>query len=364
MKDLIALEGVGVCYKEGAFFTPQSTNWVLDNVSFSVKPGETLGIVGRNGAGKSTLLRLLADIIRPDRGVVTRRGGVTCSLLTLQLGFNSFLSGRENAINGGMLLGASREHMESALQEIKDFSGLGNSFDMPLSSYSSGMRARLGFSVALQAEPEILLIDEALGVGDHEFRQKSSEMMREWIRSDKTVIFVSHDTSAIGSLCDRAIWLESGQVACEGEPNEILAHYYTYDKVVQGIASDMGVPELAVRKSDFGRDPLKKLNQFKLDLRGDRVLEEKKYLDNASEGVEYYVPYKRPATSLLFEEECGRVVWVEGIHEVVSGGWDLVDRYEEYQQLAGQLAARLRQDKEEFCRGKLSRDMVRLLSSG
>ena len=163
----------------------------LQDISLDLYQGETLGIIGRNAAGKSTLLRLIAGIIRQDRGLFVHRAQST-ALLSLQAGFVPYLSGRENAIVSGLLLGLRRAEVEDKMQDIIDFSELGDFIDLPLSSYSSGMRARMGFAVAYQVDPDILLIDETLGDGDEAFQAKSSRAMHERIRSDRTIVLVSH----------------------------------------------------------------------------------------------------------------------------------------------------------------------------
>ena len=198
--------------------------WALKDVSFEVHRGEALGIIGRNGAGKSTLMRVLAGIIRPDRGRFVNHG-CRVSLLSLQAGFIPHLTGRENAILSGMLLGLPRKAVEARLPAIIEFAELEEFIDQPVYTYSSGMSARLGFSTAIQVDPEVLLIDEVLGVGDSQFRQKSSAALKELIRSDKTVIMVSHGAGTIRQLCDRAVLMESGTTVAQGSAQAILANY-------------------------------------------------------------------------------------------------------------------------------------------
>jgi len=210
----------------GRIFTRgRSDRWALRGVSFDVHPGETLGVVGRNGAGKTTLLRLLAGILGPDRGSVARAPGVRASLLSLQVGFLPQLTGRENATLSGMLLGLRRAEVAVRLDAIVGFSELEGVIDDPISTWSDGMRARLGFAVAYHADPDLLLLDEALGTGDAAFHEKSAAAMRERIRSDRTCVLVSHDAATIAELCDRCLWIEHGQVAAAGSPAEVLAAY-------------------------------------------------------------------------------------------------------------------------------------------
>jgi lipopolysaccharide transport system ATP-binding protein len=231
-KPVLSLRNVGAYYWRRKSYLKRERFWALKDVSFDLYQGESLGIIGRNGAGKSTLLQLLASIIYPDRGTLVNNG-YRAALLSLQIGFVPYLTGRENAILSGMLLGMHREEIEAKMDEIIGFSELGNFFDEPISSYSAGMRARLGFSVAFQLEPDILLIDEVLGVGDAEFREKSSAMMRQKIRSNMTIVLVSHDTGTIHKLCDRVVWIEQGQTWMEGDTNSITQKYQQFIKTQQ-----------------------------------------------------------------------------------------------------------------------------------
>jgi lipopolysaccharide transport system ATP-binding protein len=200
-------------------------NRVLDNVSLRVEEGETLGVIGENGCGKTTILRLMAGIIAPTVGTVTQRPGASSALLSLGLGFRADLTGRDNAILSAMLQGATLRMAESFLDEIEEFSELGEAFDQPVKTYSSGMRSRLGFTTALITDVDILLIDEVLSVGDAHFRHKAQGAMKSRIRSDQTVVFVSHSSGQVRSLCDRAIWLNRGKIADEGDTKTVLANY-------------------------------------------------------------------------------------------------------------------------------------------
>jgi len=219
----LRLRNVAVSYPLGGLFR-RKYYWALKDVSFDLYRGETLGVLGRNGSGKSTLLRILAGIIEPDRGTVESDGS-SVSLLSLGVGFAGHLSGRENAVLSGLLLGMTRYEVGAKLAEIIDFAELHEFIDRPLRTYSSGMRARLAFSVAFQADPDILLVDEVLGVGDLEFGQKSTAVMKERIRSNRTVVIVSHQMSTLKELCDRVVWIQDGKNFMEGEAAEILARY-------------------------------------------------------------------------------------------------------------------------------------------
>lgn len=224
---LMSLRNVGACYwRRGRIgYGRARAFWALRDVSFDLYHGEVLGVIGRNGAGKSTLLRLIAGILQPDRGTVTRFSPQIASLQTMQVGFADHLTGRENAILSGMLLGLTYRQVVEALDDIIAYSELGEFIDEPLSVYSSGMRARLGFSVAYFADPDIILLDEVLGAGDAEFRQKSEASMRQRIRSDRTVVLVSHAAETIRELCDRAVLIDGGVSIAEGATRDVLARY-------------------------------------------------------------------------------------------------------------------------------------------
>lgn len=221
---IIHLSNVGVKYKRRTGFMRSADFWALHDVSFDLYQGETLGVIGHNGAGKSTLLRLLARIIDPDKGQVTSRVD-RVSLLSLQIGFVPSLSGRQNAILAGILLGMSYRQMQEKMASIIAFSELEEFIDEPVRTYSSGMRARLGFAVAFQADPDVILIDEVLGVGDVNFKEKSSNAMREKIASDKTVVIVTHSPETVLELCDRVVWVDHGITRAEGDPEKIVNEY-------------------------------------------------------------------------------------------------------------------------------------------
>ncbi|MGE5625976.1 MAG: ABC transporter ATP-binding protein [Bacillota bacterium] len=221
---IIELRNVGVRYRRKAGFMRSSTFWALHDVSFDLRHGETLGVIGRNGAGKSTLLRLLAGILAPDTGEVLRKTE-RVSLLALQAGFIPALTGRQNAILSGILLGLTRREVEERMDEMVRFAELEQFIDEPVRTYSSGMRARLGFTVAFQADPDVLLVDEILGTGDASFREKSSAAMRTKIASDKTVVIVTHYPETVLDLCDRIAWVHQGVTVEVGEPATVVEHY-------------------------------------------------------------------------------------------------------------------------------------------
>jgi lipopolysaccharide transport system ATP-binding protein len=196
----------------------------LHDISLDVRHGEKLGVIGRNGAGKSTLLRVLAGVLAPDSGRVERNHG-RCQLLALGTGFMPNLTGRENALLSGLLQGMERREVLSRLEAMKEFSELGDFFEQPVKTYSSGMRARLGFSVAIQQQPDVLLIDETLSVGDASFKAKSKQALAARLGGDATVVLVSHSEATIADLCDRAVWLDAGRTRLAGRPDEVLQAY-------------------------------------------------------------------------------------------------------------------------------------------
>ena len=196
----------------------------LEDVSLEVKRGEAVGIIGRNGSGKSTMLALIAGVIQPQSGTVEVLGRVA-PLLELGAGFHFELTGRENIVLNAVLMGLTRRQAGQRLDAIIAFSGLEAFLDEPLRTYSSGMVARLGFSVAAHLDPDILLIDEILAVGDAHFQAKCHERLMGFRRQGTTFVIVSHGLEEIRMLCDRVIWLEAGKIAMQGEPGEVIAAY-------------------------------------------------------------------------------------------------------------------------------------------
>ena len=222
---LIQLNNVSCSFKARKGRLRTGVYEAFRDVTFDIHAGETLGVVGSNGAGKSTLLKIIARILLPNAGTITYRDNISISLLALQLGFSPELSGRYNAIMGAILLGYTRQEAEARLDDIIEFSGLGPWIDEPVKTYSSGMSARLGFAVAMETTPDILLVDEVLGVGDEQFRNKSVAAMREKMLSGQTVVFVSHDIGTMQELCTRVLWLDGGSVRMIGETEQVLAAY-------------------------------------------------------------------------------------------------------------------------------------------
>ena len=196
----------------------------LQDISFSVQKGEVLGIIGHNGAGKSTLLKVISGILKPSEGSVTVHGNIV-PMLELGSGFDYDMTGRENIFLNGAILGYSKKFLESKCQEIIDFSELGEFIEEPLRNYSSGMMMRLAFSIATVVEPEILIVDEILAVGDADFQAKSKKRMMELMSGGTTVLMVSHTMSQTRELCDKVLWIEHGQMQGFGETKELCDAY-------------------------------------------------------------------------------------------------------------------------------------------
>jgi len=223
---ILSLKNVGLYYSRRQRFLRRTRYWALRDVSFDLYAGETLGVIGRNGVGKSTLLRVLAGILAPDIGHVhILRQEMRISLISLGAGFVPYLTGRENAILSAMLLGATKNEVHERMKAIVDFSELNGFFDEPVNTYSTGMRARLGFSVAYHVDPDVILLDEVLGVGDQAFRKKSTDAMKKRIQSDKTVVIVSHSAPLLREMCNRLVWIEDGRTRAQGDVGDVLDAY-------------------------------------------------------------------------------------------------------------------------------------------
>ena len=218
--------------------------WALSDVSFEVKKGETLGIIGANGSGKTTLLKLFNGIFMPDKGRIEISGKVG-ALIEVGAGFHPMLTGRENIYVNGSILGMSKKEIDKKFDEIVDFADIGDFIDSPVKHYSSGMYVRLGFAVAVHSEPDILLIDEVLAVGDASFQNKCFKKLSEFKREGKTIILVTHDMDAIVKHCDSAILLENGRIVKRGNPNDVVNQYY---KATLGWGTQSFQKEVAVNE--------------------------------------------------------------------------------------------------------------------
>jgi lipopolysaccharide transport system ATP-binding protein len=222
--------------------------WALRDVSLTIRAGETVGIIGKNGSGKSTLLQILCGTLRPSLGQVSVYGRV-CALLELGSGFNPEFTGRENVYLNAAVLGMTREQTDERFADIEAFADIGDFIDQPVKQYSSGMYVRLAFAVIAHADADILIVDEALSVGDVFFGQKCMRFMREFMKRG-TVVFVSHDTSAVLNLCNRVVWLRSGQIVADGDAREVTSRYledlyYEGGAPLDGILDDVGTPPRA-----------------------------------------------------------------------------------------------------------------------
>lgn len=203
---------------------PKEENWVLRNVSFTIAPGEAVGVIGQNGAGKSTLLKLITGTAQPTEGQVTRTGRVA-AILELGMGFSPDLTGRQNAFHSAGLMGYSQEQIEAAMPEIEAFAEVGDYFDQPVRTYSSGMQVRVAFAVATAFTPDLLIVDEALSVGDSYFQHKSFDRMRRFRDEGTSIMLVSHSLGDVKALCDRVILIDKGSVLKDGAPDEVIDFY-------------------------------------------------------------------------------------------------------------------------------------------
>lgn len=223
---IIQLEDVGLSYRLRRGFQ-RSCYWAVRNLNLAIHPGEIIGLVGHNGAGKSTLLQLVSGILQPETGRLYRQARLKCALLSLQLGFIPYLTGRQNAILGGLLQGLPRRVIEQRLEAILAFSELGEFFDRPINTYSSGMLTRLSFTVAIEINPDVLLIDEVLAVGDGTFQEKSRRALQAKMHA-RTVLIAAHDLHSLSQICTRIVWMEQGRVCATGPVAETLALYQAH----------------------------------------------------------------------------------------------------------------------------------------
>ncbi|MBE5940981.1 MAG: ABC transporter ATP-binding protein [Lachnospiraceae bacterium] len=216
----------------------------VNDVSFDVKKGEILGILGKNGCGKSTMLRAIGGVFKPNSGTIDLKGN-TVSLLAIGVGFQKQVTGRENILLSGMLLGFSEEEIRAKMHDIIAFSELGAFIDKPVKTYSSGMHSKLAFSIAVNLETDILLIDEVLAVGDQRFKQKSQRKMKEIIsQKDRTVVIVSHNIKSLRNLCDRVMWMHDGEIVKIGAPSEVCPEYRQFMRKRRQAITDELMEEL------------------------------------------------------------------------------------------------------------------------
>ena len=239
--------------------------WALKDISFSIAPGETVGVIGPNGSGKTTLLSILARAMVPTVGSLEVQGRIGC-LLELGAGFHPDLTGRENIYLNASIMGIPQSIIEANFDQIVEFSGLGHFIETPLRFYSSGMSVRLGFSVIVVADPEILLVDEVLAVGDKAFQKKSAERMHEFKEEGKTIIVVSHDMSVIRNFCDRVIYLQEGEIILQGTANDIV-NRYTGDVQAQLIEGGHGQGRI----HEWGNREVEIRNASLINNRGEQI---------------------------------------------------------------------------------------------
>jgi lipopolysaccharide transport system ATP-binding protein len=218
------LERVSFSYRTGNLLFSRTRKQVLHELSFQIFRGEALGILGRNGAGKSSLLRLLCGIFAPESGKIIKHCD-RVSLLSIELGFSPQLSGTENIILSGLFNNIAKRKILSLMPGIIEFADIGDAIHDPLVTYSTGMRARLGFAIAYHLKPDLLLIDEVLGVGDIDFQYKSERLMKNKIQSDQTVVLVTHDPDLVRSVCTRVLWIENGRLQSVGPTDQVVDEY-------------------------------------------------------------------------------------------------------------------------------------------
>lgn len=223
---IATLEQVGLGYRrQGGVPWKRSIFWALNDVSFQIQKGDTIGIIGRNGAGKSSLLRVIAGIINPDKGSIERAQDIRTTMLSFGAGFESRLTGRQNIILNGLQLGMDKSHLIPRMEQIVELADIGTFIDEPVRTYSTGMRARLGFAIAYFVDTDLMLIDEAFATGDEAFRAKATSLIRDKISTDLTVIIVSHSMPIISEICTRIIQIENGKTLPELSPSETIDRY-------------------------------------------------------------------------------------------------------------------------------------------
>ena len=289
--------------------------WAVKNASFELHRGETLGLIGPNGAGKTTLLKMINGLLKPDNGKITVRGRVG-ALIQLGAGFHPLLTGRENIYISGAILGMSKREIDGKVNEIIEFSGVEEFIDAPVRNYSSGMFVRLGFSVAVHMDPDLLLIDEVLSVGDAEFRSRSMERMWKLVSSRKTaIIFVSHNMIAVDGICDRVILLDRG-VLHQGRKSELIARYYGDDVSMRFQGIDPAFREQLVSDARI----LREKQTGEIEILSVQIIDgdgQEKEVFHSSERLKVRVNYRakrrldRVISSVLIRDPSGLVICVE-----------------------------------------------------
>jgi len=290
--------------------------YALNNIDFEVKKGDVLGIIGMNGAGKSTLLKVLSRITEPSAGEINIKGRVA-SLLEVGTGFHPDLTGRENIYLNGTILGMTRKEIDSKMEEIIEFSGVAKFIDTPVKRYSSGMRVRLAFSVAAHLDPEILIIDEVLAVGDYEFQNKCIGKMQDVASGGKTILFVSHNMAAVNQLCTRAILLKKGQKIADGTVSEIITAYKANNTSSE---SEKG---LAVLKTN--EELTFQLSQIALKNTNGEITDHFEHEENIKVEIDFKILKKQPNYYLNFtltnvEEVCVFVTTDEELSDTYFAG--------------------------------------------
>lgn len=319
---VISAHGLGKCYQ--LYAKPQDRLkqflvrgrrqyfrefWALRDVSFDIMPGEVVGIVGRNGAGKSTLLQLVCSTLTPTTGEIAVKGRVA-ALLELGAGFNPEFSGRENVFMSAAVMGITEQEIAARYEEIVDFSGIRDFIDQPVKTYSSGMYVRLAFAVATSVDPDILVIDEALSVGDGEFARRSFDRIMALKQAGKTILFCSHNTYQIESLCSRAIWLRDGQIVAQGLPADVIVGYNQYlDSLDAPVA--FATQPVSAQVANVAR--IRSIN-VRADAQDGTSLQISSNKSNVTVGVRFVSDPLRPAPSVavLIMTEDGRVVASSG----------------------------------------------------
>ncbi len=279
--------------------------WALKDINLDIKKGEVIGIIGRNGAGKSTLLKLLSQVTNPTSGEIKIKGRIA-SLLEVGTGFHPELTGRENMYLNGAILGMSKIEIASKFDKILDFSGIGSYIDTPVKRYSSGMMVRLGFAVAAHLEPEILVVDEVLAVGDADFQKKCIAKMKEVASEGRTVLFVSHNMTSIRNLCEKGVVLESGKVIFSGSSIDAISYYFSQNENKENKIVSVIDPNLSTHNSGEAKFRSAFITNFENDIPMSELSYQEKFKIKSS--VEIYKDLENISISISLLNEFGEVV--------------------------------------------------------